>query len=93
MIEFAKKLKSYISAPRDIMSHFHIEIDRFSEGIKISAGGVNAILNISDTEARLRCEGAVIKIGGEKIEISVYENKTVEISGKVNFMELQYDKN
>ncbi|MBO5945481.1 MAG: hypothetical protein J6Q69_02625 [Clostridia bacterium] len=54
--------------------------------------GINSIREFSSASVLLRSKGFMISIVGEALSLAVYENKTVEIIGKIFKMELVYDK-
>ena len=62
---------------------FHIEADRVSDGISVSVFGVIAIPDFCEESATLKLRRGRVKIDGTGLSVSVYENKTVEISGKI----------
>jgi len=66
---------------------FHIEADKSPRGISVCVNGVFAILDFTDELALLKLRRGKIKISGHSLEISVFENKTVEICGKISGME------
>ena len=55
--------------------------------------GIISIKDFSGEEVLMRASGFFIKISGLGLTLSVYENKSVEIFGKILNMELIYDKN
>lgn len=66
---------------------FHMEADRISEGISVSVCGVFSILDFNTELAVLKLRHGKIKVRGIGLSIAVYENRTVEIFGKVEALE------
>lgn len=66
---------------------FHIEADRISDGISVSVCGVLSILDFSTELAILKIRRGRIRVRGGGLSIAVYENRTVEIFGKVEALE------
>ena len=66
---------------------FHVEADRIGANISVSVGGVISIIDFSDLNAVLKVRGGRIKVGGSSLEVSVYENNTAEVCGKVTVIE------
>ena len=75
--------KGVVSMPRT----FHIEADRVGDGISVSVSGVISILDFSEEAAVLKLRRGRMKISGGGLAVAVYENKIVEISGKISGME------
>ncbi len=88
-----KKRVGKISVPVGVMSHFHMEADRAGGGIALSFGGVKNVLDYSSTYVKLACGFVSISVEGTALAITLYENKTVEISGKVEGIDFSYAKN
>ena len=69
---------------RDIEARgFHIEVDGVNRGISVSVGGVLSILDFTEEAAVVKIRRGRLKIVGSELAVSVYENKTVEISGRL----------
>lgn len=75
-----------------LVSGFHISMDRTNNGISLVLSGASSIRDFSDSLALFRVRGFFVKVTGSKMNIAVYENKTVELSGKIEGVELIYDK-
>lgn len=72
--------------PRFLRS-FHVEADKVGANISVSVGGVISILDFSDTGAIFKVRGGKIKICGDSLSVSVYENNIAEVCGKVAVLE------
>lgn len=83
------KIKKDINGGDNIknIGAFHIEADRIREGISVSVCGVYSVLEFTEEFCVLKIRQGRIKIAGKKLSIAVYENKTVEIFGKVGAIE------
>ena len=81
------KRGSSITAP------FRCEYDGGKGGMSVMLYGIISIKDFSGEEVLMRTAGFFIKISGVSLTLSVYENKSVEIFGKILGMELIYDKN
>lgn len=73
-------------------SAFHIEVNRSVRGIAVLASGIIGISDFSEERAVLMSHGGRIIILGKRLSICIYENKTVEISGKVEDIKFTYGK-
>lgn len=93
MTEKNKKRLRGVTAQPLVQPQFHCEIDGAAAHTSIILSGINSIRDFSDSEVLLRTRGFFVKINGKALSLAVYENKTVEISGKISAMELIYDKN
>ncbi len=87
-----KKTKKTIEAIASAVSLFHITVDRAAEGFVLSVCGVNSISEFSDECVLLELSFSRLKISGERLDLTVYEQSTVEIRGKINSVEFSYDK-
>ena len=89
--------KSKITSPRiqttAIKTPFRCEYDGGRYGMSVILYGIISIKDFSGEEVLMRSAGFNIKISGTGLTLSVYENKSVEIFGKILNMELIYDKN
>lgn len=75
------------SRPKGLQSGFHIEADKILSTTSVSVNNVFSIVDFREDAAILKMRKGKIKISGEELSISVYENKIVEISGKVRDIE------
>lgn len=66
---------------------FHIEADRLMSGISVSVSSVSSIIDFTTESAVLKMKKGKIRISGECLTLTIYENKIVEISGKVGNIE------
>jgi len=66
---------------------FHIEADRINDGISVSVCGVFSILDFNTELAVVKLKKGRLKVRGKGLSIAVYENRTVEIFGKVEVFE------
>ena len=70
-----------------IQPGFHMEADKIGNSLSISIMGVISILDFSEICALLKMRKGKIKISGSELSVTVYENKTVEIIGKIGMVE------
>ena len=71
---------------------FHTEIDRVRGGMSVCVSGVRTITDFSDECAAIRLAGITMRIIGTALSITVYENSTAEVVGKVSEVVFLYDK-
>ena len=93
MLETFKKIKSSKETLPSMLSNFHVEIDKSAGGYSVVASGVSRVLELSSELVRLRCRKALVAVRGRNLSLSLYENKTVEISGKIEGLEFDSAKN
>ncbi len=93
MIKLIKKLKHRISGAQSFLSPFHIEADRSSSGLDVLVGGVKSIVSYSDNEIVLKTVIGSLCIMGVCISLSIYDNQTVKLSGRIEEVKLAYSKN
>ena len=85
-LKFFDKLKLPIQVP------FSGQIGGGDRCMSFLLSGINSIREFSALSVLLRSKGFLISIAGESLSLAVYENKTVEIVGKIYKMEFIYDK-
>ena len=61
----------------------HIEIDRFGATGSVSVYGVKSIVDFGMEKAVLKVRGCKVLVRGTGLSISVYENKIVELCGRI----------
>ena len=93
MTEKNKIASPHISAPSVLRTPFRCEYDGGKGGMSVVLYGIISIKDFSGEEVLMRAAGFFIKISGVGLTLSVYENKSVEIFGRIVNMELIYDKN
>lgn len=93
MIKFFKRIKWLKNCVSNQFSEFHLEMDKNQKGISMLVGGTFSIKEYGDNSCILKTEIGSINISGKGLSISVYENKTVEISGNVEELSIAYSKN
>ncbi len=62
---------------------FFLELSRSGKNSDIVVGGVIGVLEFSDENALLSTYSGRINISGEKLNVTIFENKTVQIQGKI----------
>ena len=72
---------------------FHLEADKSRSGMSVSINGIIGIADFTDETVFLRSHGGKVIVSGKRLNVSVYENKTVEISGRVEEISFKYGKN
>ena len=87
-----KKTNFIKETPRGL-SAFHLEADRSRAGLSIVLSGIIGISDFSDSFIHLKGHGGRISVIGKKLFISVYENGSVEIVGRVEEIIFKYGKN
>ena len=78
---------SPLFAKMDFPLVFHLEIDKLGNSLSVSIMGVISILAFDEGSALVKTRRGRVKVTGESLSVAVYENKTVEIFGKVGAVE------
>ena len=84
--EREKKIKSPFSP-------LHFELDKSGKKSKCTVCGVVSVLDLTDTAALLVTHSGKVRINGEKLILSTYTERVVELSGIISGVELIYGKN
>ena len=74
------------------VSDFHIDIDKVPRGLSVSVCGTIGVKEFSDTRVLLQIKGFFVCISGTEISMTVYENSTVEVIGRIRDLEFLYEK-
>ena len=69
-----------------------IEIKKSSSGAVLSAVGVVSVTELSRESVSLASHSGRLSIKGAELVLSVFENKTVEVSGRIEGVEMLYAK-
>ena len=93
MPERIKKNKNPVSALISESSPFHVEIDKSGKGVRLIVSGVKRITELSENCIFLKCQALSLKLSGDDLSLALYEDKSLEISGKVEVIELANTKN
>lgn len=72
---------------------FHLEADRSRNGMSVFISGIIGIGDFSDESAILLSHSGKVAVLGKRLNVSVYENRTVEINGRVEEISFKYGKN
>lgn len=75
------------------VSPFHIEIEKRGKGAVMVVTGIIGVSDFSDSDVCLVSHGGRFRIKGSKLSLLTFENRTVEVSGKIEGVELLYGKN
>lgn len=75
------------------ISKFHIEADRTSKGMSILISGIVAISELTPEAVCLKSHSGRIDLDGKRMTLSVFENGTVEVVGRIESLRFTYGKN
>lgn len=91
MTEKKKKEKTGF-APKGILPGFRIEADGRGNFLSVTFIGILSLKEFSSTEIKLLTKRESLIVCGKKLEISVFENKTVQIEGEIEEIKFYSDK-
>lgn len=72
---------------------FFLNAERTGGGVRITVGAIIAVKEITESEILLISHGARVRVIGEKLELSVFEERAVEVNGKIREVVFLYGKN
>ena len=76
-------------APRDVkipsfpISLYHMELNATASGASVILGGIKGVVEVSDEFIKIMTKSGTVSIVGSGLIISVFEYKTLQISGKI----------
>lgn len=76
-----------------ILPTFHLEADRVMGGISVMLNGIVSICSLSSEDIHLKSHKGKIKLCGREMSVSIFENHTVEIVGRIEGILFEYGKN
>jgi hypothetical protein len=71
---------------------FNMEACRVGRGISVVLSGVIGISDYSETKILLKSHGGKIRICGQRLMLSIYEDNTAEIVGRIEEIGFGYGK-
>ena len=76
-----------------LMPTFHLEADRVMGGISVILNGIISICSLSSEGIQLKSHRGKIQLCGKEMSVSIFENHTVEIVGRIEGIVFEYGKN
>ena len=74
--------------PKKVLPTFRIELEGRLPTASLMLFGARAVLKLSESEIEIETAREFIKIIGKSLNISVFESKCIEISGKITDMSM-----
>ena len=71
---------------------FYLSCERVKGGLAVTVGGVIGVSDFTDERAELTSHTGRINVSGRGLSITVFENKSIEISGAVKDISFVYGK-
>lgn len=87
MHRIKEKKESIDNRVKALQTSFHIEADKMLTNTSVSVTNVLSIIDFREDAVVLKMRKGKVKISGEMLSIRIYENKIVEIFGKVRNIE------
>lgn len=72
---------------------FHLELESGVLGMSLLACGVREIQEYSEMMLSMKITGGSMHIKGQGLRLTVFENKTVEVGGRILEVSFSYDRN
>lgn len=72
------------------LTDFHLELDKILLGFSLSVSGAEGISAFSDTEITVRLSSFSLRVTGKGLGMSVFEERRVEIIGKIMGVAILY---
>lgn len=89
--KYEKMLKKNKDAPNPA-SGFYLSCERVAGGISLLIGGVIGMSELSDGCTELLSHTGRIRVRGQALEPTVFENKSIEIRGRIEGIDFVYGK-
>ncbi len=93
MTEKEKKTTGVVRNYSASLSAFRMEAERCPRGICLRFAGTIGINEFSEEAVEINNHGGRVLISGKRLKVIIFENKQVEINGKVEAIEFRYGKN
>lgn len=93
MTEKEKKNAGVVRNYTKSLSSFRMEGERCSRGIVLRFAGIIGINHFSEEEIEINNHSGRILVFGKRMNVTVFENRQVEILGRVETVEFKYGKN
>ena len=91
MTEKKRNSKSSVPLPSAV-NPFHMEVERATSGIQILVSGIIGVKDFSAESVELLSHSGRVFIYGTRLSMLVYENGTVEVSGRIDSVRFGYGK-
>ncbi len=88
-----RKLQQNKSEIKSPPTSFRLEAVKHRSGMSLIFSGIVSINVFEDTCIELKSHGCKINIVGQRLNITVFENNSLEITGKVGGVDFSYGKN
>ncbi|MBO5879990.1 MAG: YabP/YqfC family sporulation protein [Clostridia bacterium] len=88
-----KKSNPTLSPISSSFSKFRVEINKQGRIFSLICSGVSGISEFSEKNVTLKLPGFSLLIFGEGLFVTVFEQKSVEICGKISEVKISYAKN
>lgn len=76
----------------DMPRGFYLSCERTADGMSIIVGGIISVTDFSDEAVKLASHTGRVAVSGNGLSISVFENKNVEIKGRVKEIKFAYGR-
>lgn len=83
-----KHAKSSEAPPRG----FYLSCERYEGGVSLVIGGIVSITEMSEETVMLASHTGRIHLHGESISLSVFENREIEVKGRIKEIRLVYER-
>ena len=74
------------------MNPFHLEMDKINGSMRFLCSGIKGISEYSDSSIKMKTTGFSIVVSGKRLSVTVLEEKTVEVIGKISEVRFVYGK-
>ena len=74
-------------------SSFRLEAVRHKRGSALIVSGIVSITDFTSELIVLKGHGVILKVSGKRLDMTVFENNSLEITGRVEGIGFKYGKN
>ena len=77
---------------KNMRAGFYLSCERTAGGLSVIVGGIISVTDFSEETVKLAGHSGRVSVNGKRLSMSVFENKNVEIKGRVEEIKFTYGR-